>query len=158
MKPQAIWLRVRVYSSRFILAAVAVILIIGTLIAFSEVPKVQAANQHRNHLITQLESMGITHFYTDYWSCYSLIFESQEKLLCGVVNHHLNPSHNRYPPYYTIVRADKKSSWLCPKDPNMTTTEYDCLDWLEKRMAKQPPGKYKRYEIDNYVLYRYMLN
>ncbi|GCE21092.1 hypothetical protein [Dictyobacter kobayashii] len=156
LHPQELWRRIRVYSSRFILAAVAAILITGTVIAFSEVPRVQAADQQRSDLIAQLEGMGITHFYTDYWSCYSFIFESHEKLICGVINHHLNPDHNRYPPYYTIVHNDKNASWLCPKDPNLTTPQYDCLPWLEQRMARQPPGKYKRYVIDNYVLYRYM--
>ncbi|GHO84791.1 ArnT family glycosyltransferase [Dictyobacter formicarum] len=153
---QAFWQRVRSYSSRVILAAVAVILVTGTVIAFSEVPKAQVSDAQRTDLVAQLEHLGVKHLYTDYWSCYSLVFASKENIICGVINHHLNPSHNRYPPFYTIVHQDKEASWMCPKDPNLTTTEYDCLDWLDKRMAKQPPGKYKRYEIDNYVLYRYM--
>ncbi|GCE24552.1 hypothetical protein KDA_00360 [Dictyobacter alpinus] len=156
INPRGHWQKLLVYSSRCILYVIGAILISGTVIAFSQVSRAQTANQQRSHLVAQLENMGITHIYMDYWSCYSLIFESQEKLLCGVINHHLNPSHNRYPAYYTIVHADKASSWMCPKYANMTTAEYDCLDWLEKWIVKQTPGKYKRYEIDNYILYRYM--
>ncbi|GCE06900.1 hypothetical protein [Dictyobacter aurantiacus] len=156
LHPQALWQRVRTYFCRAILAIVALILIIGTVIAFSEVPNAQTFNAQRSDLAAQLEHLGVKHVYTDYWTCYSLVFASQERVICGVINHHLNPSHNRYPPFYTAVHQDKAASWMCPKDPNMTTTEYDCLDWLNKRMAKQPPGKYKRYDIDNYVLYRYM--
>lgn len=156
IKPQEIWTRVRVYSSRVILVAIALVFLSGTVLTFANVPQVQATDQQRVDLVQHLEDLHVTRFYTDYWSCYSLIFASDQRLMCAVVSHHLLTTHNRYPPFLKAVEQAKNASWMCPKNPNLTTTEYDCLAWLDTHMAKQPKGKYQRYEFDSYVLYKYM--
>jgi hypothetical protein len=156
LKPQQVWARLRTYGGRAILIITAAVLISGTVITFVELPKAQAANNQRLDLIAQLESMGVTRFYTDYWTCYSLIAASNLKLICGVENAYLKPSHNRYNEFRIITDATPNTSWICPQDPDLTMPEYYCLPTLEKMMQNQPAGKWRRYDIDGYVLYRNM--
>ena len=156
IKPQQLWLRVRTYGGRAALVVMAAVLISGTVITFVELPKAQAANNQRLDLISHLEELGVTRFYTDYWTCYSLIATSNLKLICGVENAYLKPSHNRYNKFRLIADSTPNTSWICPADPNLTMPEYYCLPTLEKMMQNQPPGKWRRYEFDGYVLYRNM--
>jgi hypothetical protein len=132
LKPQELWSRLRVYGGRAVLVVMAAV------------------------LIAQLEKMGVTRFYTDYWTCYSLIAVSEQNLICGVENAYLKPSHNRYNQFRIITDNTPNTSWICPQDPNLTMPEYYCLPTLDAMMKNQPPGKWRRYEIDGYVLYRNM--
>ncbi len=51
--------------------------------------------------------------YSDYWTCDRLIFLTQERLICGVVDEATTgPDLNRYVPYYTTVRADPHSAYV----------------------------------------------
>lgn len=156
LKPQKLWSRLRVYGGRAVLIVTTAVLISGTVITFAEMPKAQAANNQRLDLVAQLETMGVTRFYTDYWTCYSLIAVSNQKLICGVENAYLKPSHNRYNQFRLTADKTPNTSWICPQDPKLTMPEYYCLPTLEKMMQNQPPGKWRRYNIDGYVLYRNM--
>jgi len=61
--------------------------------------------------IVTLEGRGVTTFVSDYWTCYRLAFESDERLRCAVrdsVNGTLtrNGAVNRYAPYLDeVLRA-----------------------------------------------------
>jgi len=152
---RTLFLRSRVYASRAILACAWLILLMGTIIAFIEVPAAQAANQQRMALIANLERVGINHIYTEYWTCNNLAFASNEHVICGVVDADLQPTHNRAPRYYDIVHADPRASYVCPiQIENMTTPNYNCLPALERMAAKAPAGSYQRYTFGNYVVYQ----
>ncbi len=102
------------YSSRVVLVLICIFLMIGTGILVSEVPATRATNQQMTDLIDRLESMGITHLYTDYWSCDNIAFLSNEHLICSVVDDNLQPSHNRVPHYQNIVSNDSCSAYVFP--------------------------------------------
>jgi hypothetical protein len=142
------------YASRALLAAVWVILLIGTIIAFTEVPAAQVANQQRLALIADLEHAGIHHLYTEYWTCNNLAFASNERVICGVIDADLQPTHNRAPRYYDTVRADPQASYACPINIENTTPNYNCLPALERMVARAPAGSYRRYVFGNYVVYQ----
>ncbi|WP_149404218.1 ArnT family glycosyltransferase [Dictyobacter arantiisoli] len=154
LKSLATWQRLRLYGSRALLALLALILVIGTGIAFSEVPRTQAAELSRMDLVANLERIGVTRFYTDYWTCNNLMIASDRKLLCVSVKANLVEHGNRYPPYQQIVENTPNASWMCPKNRYLTIWEYDCLPALNKMMQMMPPGNYKRYEFDQYVIYK----
>lgn len=139
--------RVKVYGCRVVLALVWCILLSGTVIAFSEVPAAQAANQQHISLINHLESVGITHFYTDYWSCNNLAFLSNERLICGVVDNHLQPSHNRVAYYYDSVHADSHAAYVFP----LGATQ---LAAVMQTVKQAPPGAYRHYLFDGYTIYQ----
>jgi hypothetical protein len=142
------------YAGRALLTAACSILLIGTIIAFTEVPAAQAANQQRQALIANLEHAGIHHLYTEYWTCNNLAFASDEHVICGVIDADLQPTHNRAPRYYDSVRADPLASYACPIDIENTTPNYNCLPALERKVARAPAGSYQRYVFGNYIVYR----
>jgi hypothetical protein len=145
----------RIYASRALLALIWLILLMGTIIAFIEVPAAQVANQQRELLLSNLERVGITHIYTEYWTCNNLAFASDEHVICGVIDANLQPTHNRAPRYYDIVHADPHTSYVCPIHiNNMTTPNYNCLPALERMVAQAPSGSYRRYVFGNYFVYQ----
>ena len=97
-------------------------------------------------MIHDLLRLGIPHIYSDYWTCDRIIFESQEKIICGVIDDHLRPSHNRYPQYYAIVSADPHSAYVFSIGSSQSIT-------FGQRAASS--GKrYQRLVLDGYVIYK----
>ncbi len=64
-------------------------------------------------LMSKLRSLGISRFYTDYWDCYALAFESGEQLHCS-----LYQATDRYPPYAALLRATAHPAYLIPLGPD----------------------------------------
>ncbi len=98
--------------SGIVLVSIACIALIGTFLVWQEVPAVQASNQRDQDLINHLLHSGITHMYTDYWTCDKIAFLSNEHIICGVVDENLQPTHNRYSRYYTIVSNDPHTAYV----------------------------------------------
>jgi hypothetical protein len=134
-----------VLVSRSILVLVGLIFLLGTVIAFIEVPATQAANQQRADLIGNLSRIGATHIYTDYWTCNALAFTSNERIICGVLDENLLPSHNRAPRYYTIVSADPHTVYVFRMDNQLPSLEH-------KLQAKGLT--YRRYAFDGYIVFQ----
>ena len=151
---QANWQKIRSYGSRAILVAVVAILATGTLIAFQEVPQAQAASESRTDLANHLIQLGATRIYTDYWTCYSLVLASDEKVLCTVVDANREVNHNRVPGIRTPVDQDRfNASWLCASNLKLITLNYNCLPTVENWINSDARGRFNRYEFDGYVLY-----
>ncbi|WP_151728451.1 ArnT family glycosyltransferase [Thermogemmatispora aurantia] len=102
---------------------------IGTAQAFSETATAQMYYQQDMAFVQRLEELGITHFYSDYWTCYKVAFLSQERLTCGVVNQQLQPGYIRYWPYYWATHADHHAAYVLPR------SDYDAA--LQALMAQQ---------------------
>ena len=146
--------RFKVYGARICLAVIVLVLLAGTYLTFSEVPAAQAANQQRTDFIHNLERVGINHFYTEYWTCDSVIFASGGKVICGVIDATLHHSHNRAPGYYSIVHADRYAAYACRIDASGIQPIYNCLPALETMVAHDKHTRYRRYEFDGYVVYQ----
>src|SRR5260221_2665360 len=131
--------------SRGVLVLVGFIFLLGTVIAFIEVPATQAANQQRADLIGNLSRIGATHIYTDYWTCNALAFTSNERIICGVLDENLQPTHNRAPRYYAIVSADPHTAYVFCMDNQLPSLEH-------KLQAKGLT--YRRYVFDGYVVFQ----
>jgi hypothetical protein len=138
--------RAAVILNRSILLLIAMLFLMGTISIISDLPSSQQANQQQNELITRLERMGATHIYSDFWTCNRIIFVSQEKIICGVSDSTLIPSHNYYPPYYTIVHADLHSAYVYTYDIFQKT------DLLRK--ADRPGHGFRRFVFDGYIIYQ----
>ncbi len=112
----------------------------------TEIPAAQGAEQQEQRLIEGLLKQRITHIYTDYWTCDRIIFESQEKILCAVVNPNMQPGLNRYPLYYTKVSHDLTSAYLFP-----TIMKYDKkIEYILGRERKT----YQRFLFEGYTVYK----
>jgi hypothetical protein len=140
---------VRILINRGLLFSIGVLFLLGTLSAFAELPTTQIANQQQDALIANLERIGATRIFTDYWSCDRIAFVSQEKIICAVLDNNLQPSHNRYPQYYTIVRADSNSAYVYPLD--LLNKDKTSIIIKKSNILNR---HYRRYEFDGYVVYQ----
>ena len=140
-------------SARFALALrssivilISAVFLIGTFAIFTLVPGAQALNQQDNVLIHGLSQAGVTHMYSDYWTCDRLIFLTQEHLTCGVVNNATTgPGLNRYTPYYTTVRADPHSAYVFVANSTYANS-------FAQRIATSH-ARYHKLTLDGYVVY-----
>ncbi|GCE23684.1 hypothetical protein [Dictyobacter kobayashii] len=155
------WARLRFYGSRAILVALAVIFIAGTWIAFTEVPKAQAASARREHLISQLTALHVSYLYTDYWTCYSLVvatMNTSHPITCAVIDDQLSNKHNRIKSFETAVDHSKRPPFMCATDLSLTTKDtYNCLPAATALVKKTNDkiGRYfVRHVLDGYILYR----
>lgn len=77
---------------------------------------VQQLNQQQYALVHDLLQSRIVHVYSDYWTCNRLMFQSQERIICSVLEvsqfGNTRTGQNRYPLYGTIVTSDHQSSYL----------------------------------------------
>jgi len=97
-----------------LLLAVFLCFTLGWIQTLHLIPAAQEAEHQEADLIHTLLTRGITHIYTDYWTCDRLAFESTEHIICSVVDEHLQPGVNRYSPYTIMVKRDAYASWVLP--------------------------------------------
>lgn len=141
------WLRILSSNgSRVVLALIALVYLAGTIMLFSEVPATQATNQRQTDLINHLVATGHTHIYTEYWECNKIAFESNERIICGVLYPHLEPSHNRTPGYWDIVHADSQAAFVFSIGSPQAVL-------LDQRMPTSKQ-KYERSIIDGYIVWQ----
>ncbi len=133
-------------SRGVILLLIGAVLLLGTISAFNEVPSVKASNQQQYALINNLEHKDIKHIYSEYWTCDRLIFESDEQVICSVLDEQLQPGQDRYLPYHVIVAGDPNASFVFPLGSQQATA-------FEQKVALSP-GQYQRFVFDGYVIYK----
>jgi hypothetical protein len=138
----------KVALGRGILVIIGIVLLVGTMNAFLEIPTVQAYNQQQDTLIHGLLRIKATHIYTDYWTCDSTAFLSREQIICASVDSQmrLQPRYNRYAPYVPIVKADPNSAYVF-------TIQAGQIAAIAKRMALLS-GHYKQFIFGGYVVYQ----
>lgn len=141
-------IRLRVVGARVVLGAIWLLLCCGTVLTLLDVPQVQQVNQQRQELVNRLQEMGITHFYTDYWTCYDLIVESKEELICAVLDPpQLQPTHNRAPRYYDLVQNNPQAALVFPRESVQ-------LPLIECQFIDTVPAAYQRHIIGKYIVYQ----
>jgi len=133
-----------------VLALIGIVYLAGTIMLFTEVPATQAANQRHADLINYLVKTGHTHIYTEYWTCDRIAFESNERILCGVLDANFQPSHNRAPGYYDIVHADSQAAYVFPVS-NLPGSP--SISLVEKMLATSKQ-KYARTTVGGYAVYQ----
>lgn len=116
-------------------------MMISTIAFATNLAPFRAERDDQRTLVDHLQRHGVTHFYTDYWTCHRLVFATGERLVCAVVNDALAPGHDRYPPYRNAVRRQPCSAYLLPQGS----------------LADQALGRHPSFwadEIAGYRLYR----
>jgi hypothetical protein len=97
-----------------ILLYIAVILLMGFVNIEKTVPSTRVVNQQQEALISGLLRIHATHIYSEYWTCDSITFQSNERIICAVVTNHIEQGYNRYLPYWSIVTKDPHASYIFP--------------------------------------------
>jgi len=120
---------------------------IGTFRTFQDIPAAQSFYTAQNDMVQHLLAIGATRFYTEYWTCNRLIFQSKEKLICSSLDEHLKPGFDRYIPYRRAVRATRSPAYVFPKD----SAQRVIMD-AQFQTRYQTQG-YQREEFQDYVIY-----
>jgi hypothetical protein len=128
-----------------LLALIAGTLLVETIQNFSFAPRAQALNQQQNALVNDLSSRHIQHIYSDYWTCDRLIFQSQEHIICGVLDTDMKPGLNRYQSYYATVHTDPNSAYVFLSGSDFASA------FTQK--AAQAGQHYQQLSFDGYIVY-----
>lgn len=106
--------RWRAALSAATLCVIAGVALLGTGDIVANLPAAQSAYTQTDSLVQALLEQGATRVYSDYNTCSLLIFRSDERVICGVLNERLQLGINRYPPYLARVRAAPHAAYLFP--------------------------------------------
>jgi hypothetical protein len=96
--------------SAFTLIALA----LGTIGTYRASDAQQAQNQVRADLVAYLTRNGETRVYTEFWTCYWVIFQSDERVICGVLNADWSHRPSRYAAYDAAIRAAPPATYVFP--------------------------------------------
>jgi hypothetical protein len=124
----------------------------STLLVFQlQVASNDARRQQVARLEQTLESQHITRFYSTYWICGLVIFETQERLICGATDNDSSRGlivhgFDRYSPYRSIVEHDPQPAFVFAAGSGQIKT----LDALLARSHLS----YTRIVIPGYVIYK----
>jgi hypothetical protein len=118
----------------------------GTVRTLMQIPTAQAVYQYQETLVQDLLHVGATRVYADYWTCNTLTFLSQEKIICSVLDEHLNPGYDRYLPYRFIVRAAPRPTYVFPPG----TQQAEAM----KQRVLLASFHYRAYIFEGYLVYQ----
>jgi hypothetical protein len=136
------WLRP--ILGRSILLLAGLVLLWGSISVFRDIPTVQASRQQETTLMRDLLRMHDTHLYTDYWTCYSLAFYSNESITCVVLNQYLYRDHDRYSGYDVPVQSDPQAVYVfLPGAAQIPAVE---------RMAVRTGKHFQKFALDGYII------
>ncbi|GHO44118.1 hypothetical protein [Ktedonospora formicarum] len=139
-----------------LLALVSILLVVGSITAYADVPEVRARNEHDQALISTLVEHNALHIYSEYWTCNKLIFLSNERIICAVLSPKLRDTHNRYHSYYDIVKADPQAVYAFPIDSEYVARTSDGKGYRVPAVDALAHDKHLTFQIlyaAGYVLY-----
>jgi hypothetical protein len=96
--------------SAFLLVALA----LGTLGTYRAIDVQRAQDQVRADLVVYLIGNGYTRVYTEFWTCYWVMFQSDERVICGVLNGDWSQRPSRYAAYDAAIQAAPPSTYVFP--------------------------------------------
>jgi hypothetical protein len=128
------------------LLLIAFLFLIGPVLTWrDDLPVVRYNTQQQQSLIHGLLSIGAHHIYTDYWTCNSLAFSSNEQIICAVVDGDLQPSHNRVAGYYEQVHADPSAAYAWPLGYHIPALE---------SLVAQKKNHFRHFIFAGYYIYQ----
>jgi hypothetical protein len=129
-----------------LLLLVAATFTTGTVKSLLQMPTTQARYAEQQSLVRDLQQVGATRLYSDYWTCNILIFLSNEKIICSAVETNMAPAQDRYLPYRLIVQATPHPSYIFASASPQARI-------LQQRAAADP-AHYRVYRFFEYVVYQ----
>ena len=105
-------------------------------------------------LMSFLQSRHVSAFYADYWTCYRLAFEANERIRCAVRGQNGDPGleliNNHYPPYIQELARQSYPAYILPAG---TATDTNFAQ--EAATEHLPYQSYQRAVIAGYAVYYY---
>jgi hypothetical protein len=107
------------WISSIILVMTILVVLAGTIYTVTTIPTAYADAQQQQQLVNDLLQLKVTRVYLEYWTCYRLLFQSQEKILCARPPYPAVTGGDRYTPDARIVDADPDAAYMFPiNEPN----------------------------------------
>ena len=115
----------RVWFSRIAIAAIVLTILAGTIYTVTTIPTAYADAQQQQQLVNDLLERNVTRVYAEYWTCYRLLFQSQEKILCARPPYPTVVGGDRYGPDAQIVYADPQAAYMIPTNEPKEIREFE---------------------------------
>ena len=128
-----------------LLVLVATTFLLGTVRTFAGVAAAEAAYNQEGALVQDLQRVGATRIYSEYWTCNRLTFRSQEQIVCSALDEQLKPGFDRYLPYRSIVRAAAHPAYVFPLHSQQSLV-------VQRELLTK--GHYRHYVFEGYDVYQ----
>jgi hypothetical protein len=130
-----------------ILLLVSIVFVSTTIYLYTaQITPVQVINQQQETFVHDLLHIGATRIYTDYWTCDRVVLQSNEQIICSVLDNNLNPTENRYTAYSAAVQADPDAAYVFPDGSPQALA-------IARRIA-QSGRHYTFSSFDGFVIYQ----
>ncbi|MFI7078698.1 ArnT family glycosyltransferase [Micromonospora sp. NPDC049903] len=106
------------FAAAVLAALAATSLVVTVLFATAGADPGRREERYARQLAATLHAAGLHEVYGEYWTCNRLIFNTAEKVVCGVLDGDLHPGQNRYPAYWwRLARAARPGYVLAAGAP-----------------------------------------
>ncbi|MEU8083160.1 hypothetical protein AB0B57_06010 [Micromonospora sp. NPDC049101] len=106
-------------SAAVLVALAATTLVITVLFAITGTAASRTEERQARELAAALRANGPHQVYGDYWTCNRLIFNTDETVICAVLDGDLSPGQNRYRPYWRQVGRAERPGYVVEVDSPM---------------------------------------
>ncbi len=136
---------------RSTLVIVALTIVAGTASTITTVPAAYNHTQQQQKLVNDLLALKVNRLYLEYWTCYRLLFQSQERILCARPPYPTVIGSDRYPPDARAVQPDPgvindKVPFMFPADSAEEIAEFE-------QYNREHGKHFLKYALDGMVLY-----
>ncbi|MGW3616495.1 ArnT family glycosyltransferase [Micromonospora arida] len=138
--------------SAAVLAALTVTTLVTTvLFAATGTAASRTEERQARELAAALRADGPHEVYGDYWTCNRLIFNTDESVVCGVLDGNLSPGQNRYRPYWRQVGRAERPGYVVEVDSPMDRRLRRLLADRADAAPVREVGGYRVYHPDTPV-------
>ena len=139
------------WLSRVALVLVALVALACTVWTVTTVPAAYADEQQQMQLVNDLLKLKLTRVYLEYWTCYRLLFQSQEQILCASPPYPQTIGSDAYPPDARAVQPDPnvinlRAPFLFPADSFLEIAQFE-------QYNKEHGKHFQKNTLDGMVLY-----
>jgi hypothetical protein len=139
------------WLSRAAITAVTLVAVVCTVWTVTTVPAAYAAEQQQMQLANDLLKLKLTRVYLEYWTCYRLLFQSREQVLCASPPYPPTIGGDPYPPDARAVQPDQgvinlAAPFLFPAGSDVEMAEFE-------QYNKENGKHFQKYALDGMVLY-----
>ncbi|MFF5177967.1 ArnT family glycosyltransferase [Micromonospora sp. NPDC000316] len=132
-------------------ALTATTLVVTVLFATSGVAAPRTEERQARELAAALRADGPREVYGDYWTCNRLVFNTDETVVCGVLDGDLSPGQNRYRPYWRQVGRAERPGYVVAVDSPMERRLRGLLADRADTALVREVGGYRVYHPDTPV-------
>ncbi len=141
----------RKWLSRVALALVSLVALACTIWTVTTVPAAYADEQQQMQLVHDLLKLKLTRVYLEYWTCYRLLFQSKEQILCASPPYPPTLGGDPYTPDARAVQPDPhvinpRAPFLFPANSNLEIAEFE-------RYNQEHKKHFQKYTLDGMVLF-----